>query len=318
MKPRGAPPPSGAAPAVSREIVNIVKKKLAAPSSAPPASMKSITNRGTAYKGIDEDDDDEDEDEDDNEEDEEEEDEEEVAKVFVKEKVEEDPRDSGAKEHIRRVSTESENIRTVDHRNSWENDDRSATSNRQGQFQQPRRAPYRHQERNDQDDDDEGSFEYESDDQSGYRGSKNFERFESDQRKRPTMANTNYNGMSEGKLDRDREREREIQRGAQAGSKGQPNQAVRKPATYNFQPLLKATYRELRSFVLSPCDPGITTRCYIERTRGAGNMFAPTYSLCADLEDGTGRELLVCRKVSVRIICLFQSLHPLFSLFSLL
>ena len=27
-------------------------------------------------------------------------------------------------------------------------------------------------------------------------------------------------------------------------------------------------------------------------------MFAPVYSLCADLEDGTGRELLVCRKVS--------------------
>jgi hypothetical protein len=26
-------------------------------------------------------------------------------------------------------------------------------------------------------------------------------------------------------------------------------------------------------------------------------MFAPVYSLCADLEDGTGRELLVCRKV---------------------
>ena len=43
----------------------------------------------------------------------------------------------------------------------------------------------------------------------------------------------------------------------------------------------------------------ILNRCYIERTRGGGNMFAPVYSLCADLEDGTGRELLVCRKVSL-------------------
>ena len=70
-----------------------------------------------------------------------------------------------------------------------------------------------------------------------------------------------------------------------------------KPVSFNFQPILKATYRELRTFVMSPCERGLVTRCYIERSRRGENMFAPVYSLCADLEDGTGRELLVCRKV---------------------
>ena len=70
-----------------------------------------------------------------------------------------------------------------------------------------------------------------------------------------------------------------------------------KPPSFNFQPILKATYRELRTFVMTPAGPGVVTRCYIERSRKGEKMFAPVYSLCADLEDGTGRELLVCRKV---------------------
>ena len=70
-----------------------------------------------------------------------------------------------------------------------------------------------------------------------------------------------------------------------------------KPQSFNFQPILKATYRELRAFVMTPCEKGVVTRCYIERSRRGERMFAPVYSLCADLEDGTGRELLVCRKV---------------------
>ena len=49
--------------------------------------------------------------------------------------------------------------------------------------------------------------------------------------------------------------------------------------------------------MLSPCDPGTITKCYIERNRSGSNFFQPFYSLCADLEDGTGRELIVCRKV---------------------
>lgn len=65
--------------------------------------------------------------------------------------------------------------------------------------------------------------------------------------------------------------------------------------THSFT--FKATYRELRHFVLSPCDPGTITKCYIERNRSGSNFLQPFYSLCADLEDGTGRELIVCRKV---------------------
>lgn len=82
-----------------------------------------------------------------------------------------------------------------------------------------------------------------------------------------------------------------------------------KTLVFNFAPILKATYRELKHFVSSPCEPGYIVRCYIERNRSGSNMLAPFYSLCADLEDGTGRELLVCKKI-------FQSRssHYVFSL----
>jgi hypothetical protein len=80
------------------------------------------------------------------------------------------------------------------------------------------------------------------------------------------------------------------------GMKANSNSNVQK---LSFQPILKATYRELRNFVLSPCQVGFTTRCYIERNRNGTNIFAPFYSLCADLEDGTGRELIVCKKVLI-------------------
>lgn len=70
-----------------------------------------------------------------------------------------------------------------------------------------------------------------------------------------------------------------------------------KNVIFNFQSILKATYRELRNFVLSPVQPGTLVRCYIERSRTGSDAFSPAYSLCADLEDGTGRELMVCRKV---------------------
>jgi hypothetical protein len=70
-----------------------------------------------------------------------------------------------------------------------------------------------------------------------------------------------------------------------------------KEAIFNFRPLLKATYRVLREFVMTPSENNILTRCYIERSLKATELFAPRYSLCADLEDGTGRELIVCRKI---------------------
>ena len=81
------------------------------------------------------------------------------------------------------------------------------------------------------------------------------------------------------------------------------------PEMFTFRPILKATYRELRNFVLSPVEPGMVVRCYIERNRSGGNMMSPFYSFCADLEDGTGRELMVCKKVFYSM----QS-HHIFSL----
>lgn len=65
----------------------------------------------------------------------------------------------------------------------------------------------------------------------------------------------------------------------------------------SFEPVLRYTYRELKNFIMSPCKPNVLVRCYIERNRSGTNMLSPIYSLCADLEDGTGRELIVCRKI---------------------
>jgi hypothetical protein len=72
---------------------------------------------------------------------------------------------------------------------------------------------------------------------------------------------------------------------------------VGKLDTFKFNNILRATYRELKTFVTQPCDPGVVVRCYIERNRSGSNMLAPVYSLCADLENGTGREIMSCKKV---------------------
>ena len=235
MKSRGAPPPSGAAPAVSREIVNIVKKKLSAPSSAPPASMKSITNRGTAYRGIDEDD----------------EDDEEVEEASGPKEEEEPRRSNGAKgvsesgsdadivrnnSHRNNVENELrrnigakdstrggsdvDNVRTIDHRTTLDSDERSTSSKlRQGSFHQPRRAPYRQHHTDDDDDDDEGSFDYESDDHSAY-GKGNKAPPKIDPRDRQISIPTNFSGgtvltnpLERSKTDnRDRDNNRDRER----------------------------------------------------------------------------------------------------------
>ena len=67
--------------------------------------------------------------------------------------------------------------------------------------------------------------------------------------------------------------------------------------TFNYQSVLNSTYRDLREFALSPVEPGVIVKCYIERNRSGSNMMYPKFTLCADLEDGTGRELLVCKKI---------------------
>jgi hypothetical protein len=68
---------------------------------------------------------------------------------------------------------------------------------------------------------------------------------------------------------------------------------------YNFRTkVLHANYKELRTFVKTPCEAGVVVRCYIERSRSLGkNYFSPCYSLCADMEDGSGKELITCRKI---------------------
>lgn len=65
---------------------------------------------------------------------------------------------------------------------------------------------------------------------------------------------------------------------------------------FDFTELMSSTFGVLRTFVTSPCPQHVVTRCYIHRT----GFLHPIYALCADLEDGTGRELIACRKVRSR------------------
>ena len=254
MKSRGAPPPPGAAPAVSREIVNMVKKKFIAPAGEPPANMRSIA-RPTKYETLDEDDDNED-----------------IDASEIEEKIsgKKSNRNNGQHDNTR-IGSEADRTGTrplAVERSSWDNDDR----NDERQFQQPRRAPSRRIENeNDYEEDDEGSFdEYESDN-SVYRrsGSNSYSRTEKDKGSRMPQYRENYPVTnsepypenypltnSEAKTNG---RDIDDARAPSTGAKGVPSRSSR-AATYNFQPLLKATYRELRSFVLSPCEMGITTK----------------------------------------------------------
>lgn len=245
MKSRGAPPPPGAAPAVSREIVNIVKKKLSAPSSAPPENMRSVI-RPVKHERHDDHEEDGDGVDD-------------VDVGEIEEKINGKKYFSNSSQLDRsRTSSETDKKRSMD-RNSWDNDDRPD----ERQFQQPRRAPTRRiQNENDDEDDDEGSYdEYESDHSGQRRGGGRNNRQMMDSlskgnRDRDEYPPSLYPPRSEAK---NSDRDRDDRRPLTSGSKGATPRPI-KPATYNFQPLLKATYRELRSFVLSPCDPGVTTK----------------------------------------------------------
>jgi len=82
---------------------------------------------------------------------------------------------------------------------------------------------------------------------------------------------------------------------------------IGKKPVYDYSPISRMSYRQLRQFVTSPGDLGVVFRCYIEREKSLfswGNRF----SLCADLENGSGRELIICQKVQSR------SSHYVFSL----
>ena len=71
----------------------------------------------------------------------------------------------------------------------------------------------------------------------------------------------------------------------ESGPKAAKEQAATaKLQAFNFLPILRATYKVLKNFAVSPCPPGQVIKCYIERNRTGKNYFSPFYSLCADLE----------------------------------
>ena len=86
----------------------------------------------------------------------------------------------------------------------------------------------------------------------------------------------------------------------------------KQPVNFDFITFLRgAKNRKLKQFLLSPCARDTTIRCYIERDRFGSNLLSPVYTLCADLADGSGQELMVCKKV-----LLSRTPHYVFSIMS--
>eukprot|EP00595_Chromulina_sp_UTEXLB2642_P000897 CAMPEP_0196767940 /NCGR_PEP_ID=MMETSP1095-20130614/42144_1 /TAXON_ID=96789 ORGANISM="Chromulina nebulosa, Strain UTEXLB2642" /NCGR_SAMPLE_ID=MMETSP1095 /ASSEMBLY_ACC=CAM_ASM_000446 /LENGTH=468 /DNA_ID=CAMNT_0042136819 /DNA_START=1841 /DNA_END=3244 /DNA_ORIENTATION=- len=231
MKPRvpRPPPPSASAP-ISRDVVDIVKKKLSQPSGPPPRGLmnfkqpKSVTNRPVGAKSIRLDDDDE---------------------------VDEDDEDE-----------EIDNRRDYDYEDEDEYDDRRNNNyNYKADSKIPKRNSY-------------------NENISRNSSNKDYERSNSIDNNSETVDTKKAEKKSTEVLTNE--------------SKVNNNN---EPQIYNFQPLLKATYRELRTFAMTPCAQNTYVKCYIERDRSGINTFSPFYSLCADMDDGTGRELIVCRKI---------------------
>lgn len=245
MAPKRAPPPppSGQAP-VSQDVVQIVKKKLAAPSGRPPAGMenfkmpKHLSPASPRKKGNNDYDDDSEQNSPNND-------------TYGDD---DDDYDYDNKKY----NNSYDDNDYIDGDDDWNRDNNRRRHNKAASYDNDRGPGSKARSA-----DDTISFSADSRDRDSIDKTK---QVESKQRN------------VEAKIDNN-------------------NNNKKKLSVFSFTPILKATYRELRAFITGPCPNGFVTRCYIERNRSGSNMLSPVYSLCADLEDGTGRELAVCRKV---------------------
>ena len=132
-----------------------------------------------------------------------------------------------------------------------------------------------------------------------YDDDKNYDR-DYDDRSRNSKRSQSPNSMSDDKL----RRSQSDDNGSKSlkGKRSVSGRLARngRDWIFNFRDngILDATYKELRTFVKTPCAAGVVVRCYIERSRSVGkNFLTPTYTLCADMEDGSGKQLITCRKI---------------------
>lgn len=326
------PPPTSKAP-VSRETVEVVRKKISAPSGPPPAGMmtnfsapKSVSaNDRHQYKrgGRHDDEDEEEEEEDDRD-------------YSDRRRPSSDSRsrnDSRDREYV------AESRYQDDHRKGNGVGVAESRHRRSSEFEDPEdggRRYYEDEEEVDDQEEDEEEEEYEDRDiRAGKRGGVKDEGSDA-RRLKPTyddlpspvkaenLPEARYAHSKDGgaipvataqPLLSAKEVHSSTYTPANSQSKASGG-AQGKLTIYHFQRLLSSTYRELKNFVMNPAPPGVIVRCYIERNRSGSYRLAPMYSLCADLEgkhsslkthfilipallliDGTGRELMVCKKI---------------------
>lgn len=228
------PEPKGKAP-ISRDVVEVVKRKIAPPSSPPPPGMKSLFNAPKSYSSS--------------------------TYSNVKFRNEEGIDDFYA------YSDEEENSdEFYDQDGELIDENETIDKNRKSKYLEPK--------------------------------GKNNVRF--DDEKSNTDSNYQYKSDTKQHIDEKLPIKQEQKMQNHFDQNKKPGNNLTKPVVFNFQPLLKATFRELKNFVMSPCPPGIVVRCYIERNRSGTHMFSPFYSICADLEG------IISFYVGFRIICIFH------------
>jgi hypothetical protein len=262
MSKRVPPPPTDEAPISSEVVVEIVKKRLAAPRDPPPSGLtgfkpKNIT--GTARLDFDDD-------------------------------ARPDPKAS--RDHRYEVEDESFDQRRDQKNSSYNNygsrrDDDVAYGDRERDRQGYTEERSKNLRSSRDSERDYNDYSRDSKDQSSRYNSRNDPQAELVKPKysaEPKYDAQPISSQSKGGQDHF----------DGAGGQARPQRMI----PFDFAPILSSTYRNLRDFVLSPVDPGTIVRCYIERNRSGMNMLYPVFTLCADMEDGTGRELMACRKIA--------------------
>jgi hypothetical protein len=260
MSRRSPQQPNSRSP-VSKDVVEIVKKKVTAPSGPPPSNMTAFTAPKISYRSptqdkdyIDNDDDYDDRDDDDGDYDYRSP---KTSRSARKEYHDDDDDPMDAYYGSHQTTGASSNSKPSNRRlkASYDEDDDDDIDS----------EDYRHQPKS-------SSVNQRSSNPTTYRStepeSSRRSDFKTDQR--PTSTNRRMSNSD----DKSNVLDRRNARGPQSRFPGSPPKSTSSAASspskqnvFNFQPLLKATYRDLRNFAWTPCEQGVLVRCYIERDR---------------------------------------------------
>ena len=304
MQPRKAPPPPSGRPMISKEVVDAVKKKVSAPTSAPPAGLASIManiKKKTEKDRLDEkyDIDNKDNDDDDDE-------------LFDVEgyggqkMITSTTSSSQMNKQPNTKPNESKDFKNITHQAKKDDfmDENDENDGEEEVIKQPQPLVAAAKKTNNHEVETKHLNDRNNTSTLGVTMNRPIENKELESKQEnmwavPVRSNPLVNNQTviQTELNNNDNNTKMLPRKKSSLTDLITLKSTGKTPIFKYTQILKASPKVLKDFVTSPCQPGVIVRCYIERSRSGGNMFAPLYSLCADLDDGTGRELMVCRKV---------------------